>query len=114
CSSPNLSLSFFFINDMSAIFPYILSLHDALPISSRDMFPIILRYIHRPVKLLCDEMYLVCPVRFVFHRNRDTGFHQGIRRVILRSEEHTSELQSRFELLCRLMSEKNNYIQKKG
>src|SRR5699024_11291295 len=27
-----------------------------------------------------------------------------------RSEEHTSELQSRFELVCRLLLEKNNHI----
>src|SRR2546429_7070084 len=29
--------------------------------------------------------------------------------VILRSEEHTSELQSRLHLVCRLLLEKNNY-----
>src|SRR5699024_11364921 len=28
--------------------------------------------------------------------------------VVLRSEEHTSELQSRFDLVCRLLLEKNN------
>src|SRR5699024_12098658 len=30
----------------------------------------------------------------------------------LRSEEHTSELQSRFDLVCRLLLEKNNLIGK--
>src|SRR5437868_11388119 len=30
------------------------------------------------------------------------------RLVIVRSEEHTSELQSRFDLVCRLLLEKNN------
>src|SRR5699024_11952157 len=29
---------------------------------------------------------------------------------ITRSEEHTSELQSRFDLVCRLLLEKKNYI----
>src|SRR5699024_2460864 len=31
---------------------------------------------------------------------------------IFRSEEHTSELQSRFDIVCRLLLEKKNYIQK--
>src|SRR5699024_11969031 len=31
-----------------------------------------------------------------------------IRRPIVRSEEHTSELQSRFDLVCRLLLEKKN------
>src|SRR5437868_13584881 len=32
------------------------------------------------------------------------------RRMLFRSEEHTSELQSRFDLVCRLLLEKKNYI----
>src|SRR2546429_4408798 len=32
----------------------------------------------------------------------------GIHRVFLRSEEHTSELQSRLHLVCRLLLEKKN------
>src|SRR5207249_8640819 len=37
----------------------------------------------------------------------------GYRRYLWRSEEHTSELQSRFDLVCRLLLEKKNicYIQ---
>src|SRR2546421_8929531 len=31
-------------------------------------------------------------------------------RVIVRSEEHTSELQSRSDIVCRLLLEKKNYI----
>src|SRR5438067_9352654 len=34
------------------------------------------------------------------------GRHSGDRRIAERSEEHTSELQSRFELVCRLLLEK--------
>src|SRR5699024_12006668 len=30
--------------------------------------------------------------------------------VVMRSEEHTSELQSRFDLVCRLLLEKNNFL----
>src|SRR5699024_11715267 len=41
--------------------------------------------------------------------------HEGVRPDQLeyyfdRSEEHTSELQSRFDLVCRLLLEKKNYI----
>src|SRR5437868_8959767 len=32
----------------------------------------------------------------------------GLRLTFRRSEEHTSELQSRFDLVCRLLLEKNN------
>src|SRR5438067_10695608 len=42
-------------------------------------------------------------------RERDprasVGVHEGAR-VLVRSEEHTSELQSRFDLVCRLLLEK--------
>src|SRR5438309_5507206 len=37
--------------------------------------------------------------------NRDT---LGVRRIDDRSEEHTSELQSQFHLVCRLLLEKKN------
>src|SRR5699024_11720474 len=30
--------------------------------------------------------------------------------IVTRSEEHTSELQSRFDLVCRLLLEKKNYM----
>src|SRR5699024_12208240 len=39
------------------------------------------------------------------------GYEEGIRERkenVLRSEEHTSELQSRFDLVCRLLLEKKN------
>src|SRR5437868_15415135 len=39
-------------------------------------------------------------------RHRQTG------RVLVRSEEHTSELQSRFDLVCRLLLEKKKKIYK--
>src|SRR5438067_4648764 len=42
---------------------------------------------------------------------RSLAFHPRIHDVfdlLLRSEEHTSELQSRFDLVCRLLLEKKN------
>src|SRR6266496_6602191 len=67
---------FFFFNDTATTEIYTLSLHDALPISSR-----------------CTLLLVVTdcwPVNLTSKR----------------SEEHTSELQSRRDLVCRLLLEK--------
>src|SRR6266536_6171115 len=69
-------LCFFFFNDTATTEIYTLSLHDALPI---------------PTEL--DR-------RFAHSR------HSQPDRTPWRSEEHTSELQSRVELVCRLLREK--------
>src|SRR5207249_9131257 len=73
------SLSFY---DAATTEIYTLSLHDALPISRRA-----------PTLALARQgvQDVDCPAHDV-----------------LRSEEHTSELQSRFELVCRLLLEKKN------
>src|SRR5438105_12328195 len=78
---------YFFFNGPAPTEIYTLSLHDALPIS----------------QLLHDE-----PVRLGTHRDEVL---LAARRVLphrhaLRSEEHTSELQSRVDLVCRLLLEK--------
>src|SRR5437868_12286781 len=39
---------------------------------------------------------------------RDAIRHNGQLLLLVRSEEHTSELQSRFDLVCRLLLEKKN------
>src|SRR5438309_10030626 len=69
---------FFFFNDPATTEIYTLSLHDALPISQR-------------VKLLEERLGTVLIVRG---------------QPCTRSEEHTSELQSQFHLVCRLLLEK--------
>src|SRR5438046_6975027 len=73
--------SFFFFNDTATTEIYTLSLHDALPISCP------LRRLRRPV--LVRRLLRRAPA--------------GVR---LRSEEHTSELQSLTNLVCRLLLEK--------
>src|SRR5207248_10226781 len=86
----------FFCDDPSATEIYTLSLHDALPI---------------------------CPERSD-HRGDGRGERRSFsrersarepfvrwpdrRRALLRSEEHTSELQSPYDLVCRLLLEKKN------
>src|SRR2546422_6069860 len=82
--------AFFFFNDTATTEIYTLSLHDALPISGR---------------------------RVAQARRRGGGGRDGHRgerpaglpfphRRADRSEEHTSELQSRLHLVCRLLLEK--------
>src|SRR5699024_12298928 len=79
CPSPPLYF-FFFFNDTATPEIYTLSLHDALPICDSPVFSRICSF-ESPCSI-----YL----------NARCG----------RSEEHTSELQSRFDLVCRLLLEK--------
>src|SRR5438874_12473717 len=75
---------FFFFNDTATTEIYTLSLHDALPICKAEAV----------------ELELVHLLPAVFHL-------PGLRRSLGdRSEEHTSELQSRRDLVCRLLLEK--------
>src|SRR3712207_7763391 len=86
---------FFFFNDTATTEIYTLSLHDALPIC-----------LERPVRALGPPC-----VAGAGRSHREprcaTVVHRGDRaRVPARSEEHTSELQSRQYLVCRLLLEK--------
>src|SRR3712207_9063518 len=89
--------SFFFFNDTATTEIYTLSLHDALPISSpASASP------RRPASRRAGPggrwrtAWRCCP---------PPGCPSEICRS-LRSEEHTSELQSRQYLVCRLLLEK--------
>src|SRR2546430_12181372 len=85
---------FFFFNDTATTEIYTLSLHDALPISELSLCNATGRQGHRD--------------------NREcTGESQCYsRRAAKRSEEHTSELQSQSNLVCRLLLEKKKKIKK--
>src|SRR3712207_8392279 len=96
------SLTFFFFNDTATTEIYTLSLHDALPIyvfqNYREaLFPWMSAFanIEYPLKLM--------RVPKAERRGRVQALvdHLGVR-----SEEHTSELQSRQYLVCRLLLEK--------
>src|SRR2546430_10915619 len=79
-------LIFFFFNDTATTEIYTLSLHDALPIYDLEVHP---RDAFRRAAWLAARRL----PRLTVHRRK-------------RSEEHTSELQSQSNLVCRLLLEK--------
>src|SRR2546422_9982998 len=87
---------FFFFNDTATTEIYTLSLHDALPISS---------------------LALIDAAEFAMHMQAlcVAGLFESLALINAdehRSEEHTSELQSRLHLVCRLLLEKKKKIKK--
>src|SRR3712207_8982791 len=90
-------LCYFFFNDTATTEIYTLSLHDALPISR-----------HRAIRW--HGLDLVSFREAI--KRCDLGHFEddelGTIMTAVRSEEHTSELQSRQYLVCRLLLEKKN------
>src|SRR2546422_2719018 len=82
---------FFFFNDTATTEIYTLSLHDALPISCLRA--------HRTFRPKCRSRF---PAQFP----AGCCAAQSFILAGTRSEEHTSELQSRLHLVCRLLLEK--------
>src|SRR3712207_8421097 len=90
---------FVFFNDTATTEIYTLSLHDALPISPWPAVPKRWR--------LCSVNGAGFGLGSRRHRGpRARGVRSRRRRRPPRSEEHTSELQSRQYLVCRLLLEK--------
>src|SRR5256885_12130295 len=89
CLGPSAILCFFFFNDTATTEIYTLSLHDALPIS-------------RP------SVESAFPLPEGCKGNTSSPVERIARKPasVLRSEEHTSELQSPCNLVCRLLLEK--------
>src|SRR3712207_7030488 len=93
---------FFFFNDTATTEIYTLSLHDALPISPRESGQCKHRRVNRQVSLYACSLIQGVAQDAV----SASQFHGPDRR----SEEHTSELQSRQYLVCRLLLEKKNHF----
>src|SRR5260370_3026342 len=91
----------FFFNDTATTEIYTLSLHDALPIYLQISF------------VGCQQLLDV--LELIWHLHFQHFLHSLIDdadlRFSCRSEEHTSELQSHLNLVCRLLLEKKNSIQ---
>src|SRR5207249_10272150 len=81
------SLFFFFFKHPATTEIYTLSLHDALPICGLPLLGALSEAPEIAAREGVDHLY-----------------------VALRSEEHTSELQSRFDLVCRLLLEKKKKL----
>src|SRR3712207_7158467 len=99
-----MALSVFFFNDTATTEIYTLSLHDALPIyGAIDAGANRIRRAHRKT-----VHRRIAERRHVLTGNDVLGQNQPIRlqNRHTRSEEHTSELQSRQYLVCRLLLEK--------
>src|SRR5262249_60950565 len=88
----------FFFNDTATTEIYTLSLHDALPICHKPLVePGHLRHpFPRAVARELDMPCLFC----------DVNSHESLNYWLQRSEEHTSELQSLTNIVCRLLLEK--------
>src|SRR5207249_7376427 len=90
---------------------YTLSLHDALPIciniADSPMARVRMGCIAM-ARLIQDHLGLETIIHFT---TRDRNL-MALQSELLgaRSEEHTSELQSRFDIVCRLLLEKKNHI----
>src|SRR5699024_11596145 len=90
---------------------YTLSLHDALPILS-----LVLRAFRAVIDLPAVKIHfhliagldILRRLRALDDRKTDVDRVPEAAQNIERSEEHTSELQSRFDLVCRLLLEKKN------
>src|SRR5258707_8358067 len=83
---------FFFFNDTATTEIYTLSLHDALPILATTSCP---------TRTLCESPSRTACMTGASTRSRARSVSGSSR-----SEEHTSELQSRQYLVCRLLLEK--------
>src|SRR5688572_31066581 len=104
-------VSLFFFNDTATTEIYTLSLHDALPIFGIDARVIepgcgdghktrkLLRGLERPSSYVGIDIAHEQLARFTADLRRDMPRRR-------RSEEHTSELQSQSNLVCRLLLEK--------
>src|SRR3712207_7727016 len=101
---------FFFFNDTATTEIYTLSLHDALPIYRQPAIEL---------SPLTSNVYvfsvaLGAPFKLKITRDGKRRLHRLARGDVsvfphgFRSEEHTSELQSRQYLVCRLLLEKKN------
>src|SRR5256885_17144201 len=96
---------FFFFNDTATTEIYTLSLHDALPIlvldtTIEDLGRSILRY--------GQALTRIYDLTFLNRARVASTFYEDLKELLYdRSEEHTSELQSPCNLVCRLLLEKN-------
>src|SRR2546430_7643860 len=96
---------FFFFNDTATTEIYTLSLHDALPISERG------QSLLSSWRRNCGRFRRAPRIRGNGQQSARNDASAGFGRQLNRSEEHTSELQSQSNLVCRLLLEKKKKIE---
>src|SRR5256885_12960778 len=93
---PSTIFFFFFFNDTATTEIYTLSLHDALPICTLENKAASARCLQNKIPTWPNRYDFAVSVYYI---------------VPVRSEEHTSELQSPCNLVCRLLLEKKKQSQ---
>src|SRR5262249_61803552 len=99
-----LTAPLFFFNDTAPTEIYTLSLHDALPISVLREGPVAARAVNEPEGEQHESAARQARTRVEFDHRLEHAAEGECHPV--RSEEHTSELQSLTNLVCRLLLEK--------
>src|SRR5207248_10258235 len=103
-----------FSNDAATTRLYTLSLHDALPISPPSISTLVTFFLPKSLRTAASDLRLYTSVR-ADSRSENKRACDGRfpdreichrTHVCSRSEEHTSELQSPYDLVCRLLLEK--------
>src|SRR2546422_2258512 len=97
---------FFFFNDTATTEIYTLSLHDALPIVVADGEP---QHLHGVRGVPRRHPRAQHRPRLLAAAAGDWAVLPSVAALLHRSEEHTSELQSRLHLVCRLLLEKKKH-----
>src|SRR3712207_7659575 len=96
----------FFFNDTATTEIYTLSLHDALPICSAVDLPVLRKdFVLDPWQVI-EARALGADCVLLIMACLEDGLAAELAAAAARSEEHTSELQSRQYLVCRLLLEK--------
>src|SRR3712207_8731603 len=90
---------FFFFNDTATTEIYTLSLHDALPIFVAVVLSAAIFAVAHVIPILLPALFVVGIILALAYELSGSLW-------LSRSEEHTSELQSRQYLVCRLLLEK--------
>src|SRR3712207_7281324 len=103
----------FFCNDTATTEIYTLSLHDALPIyNEKDLIEILETYPRDELfQISREELFEIS--MGILHLQERQRVRLFVRRDTygrFRSEEHTSELQSRQYIVCRLLLEKKIHV----
>src|SRR2546429_3582933 len=88
----------------STLFPYT-TLFRSAGVQARDLIAIPVEHERGAFEDFAEAAFPgLAPARMIH-----VGIHVRIKTVLVRSEEHTSELQSRLHLVCRLLLEKKKH-----